>query len=167
MQIQYSLLALLRFDFNWRANDKARMVSLDQSEYSSLPSLFQCNRQHSKFEHYNLCLCCWYCASYSKLHLPTHSIITLNLSSRYRAPIVSSVSCSKTVSNCPFWRFISINDDSNIFLKISSAKHLKQSNLICFSVYCWFPVHSASRNAIVWTQSVTGQLSGLHRFKVF
>ena len=153
MQIQYSLLALLRFDFNWRANDKARMVSLDQSEYSSLPSLFQCNRQHSKFEHYNLCLCCWYCASYSKLHLPTHSIITLNLSSRYRAPIVSSAFVPKLYQTVPsedlyqWW-----------FLKISSAKHLKQSNLICFSVYCWFPVHSASRNAIVWTQSVTGQL---------
>ena len=45
-------------------------------------------------------------------------------------------------------------------LWISSAKHLEQSNFNPIGAYCWFPVQSASRNAIVWTQSVTGQLSG-------
>ena len=55
------------------ANKKARGVAIDQSDNSIPASLVHCSRQDSKFEHYNLCLCCWYCASYYKLHLPTHT----------------------------------------------------------------------------------------------
>ena len=89
---------------------------------------------------------------------PSHSQYHLSLpGTRLQLSTYLFCICSKTVPLEVLYQWCL---EDLYVLWISSAKHLEQSNFNPIGAYCWFPVQSASRNAIVWTQSVTGQLSG-------